>query len=261
MIALNELIKDIEKYKELYKLMGLKINLNSFVKLEKQLREAGQAFENSRATCNKKCGELIKKQAQNTNTVTELAEIINLDKQTLKLQAKFNKINKKVNKKLEKLPNLPDDKNLSHLQIETTKTTSSIEDFKAFIEKTFKVNTFSKKTNLFLKGETDKLFEEENLPQITYTKNGIVVFSKKDDVENLFNLFLNYFKTNSLSIVKLSVKELKKSSTQEYLIHLNQDLYFHLELKREFFSRKYKVKYHDKSTDMTKFINQIDIVF
>lgn len=261
MIALNELIKDIEKYKTAYKLMGLKINLNTFVKLENKLRTAGQAFEHSRALCNKKCGELIKKQAQNTETVAELAEIVMLDKKTLKLQAKFNKINKKINKKLERLPNLPDENNLSNLQIETTKTASSIEDFKTFIEKTFKVNTFSKKINLFLKGETDKIFEEENLPQITYTKNGIVVFSKKDDVEKHFNNMLTYFKNNAISIIKLSINNLCKSSTHEYLIHLNENLYLKLELKREFFSRKYKIKYHDKSTDMTKFVNQINIIF
>ena len=261
MIALNELIKDIEKYKTAYKLMGLKINLNTFVKLENKLRTAGQAFEHSRALCNKKCGELIKKQAQNTDTVAELAEIVMLDKKTLKLQTKFNKINKKINKKLERLPNLPDENNLSNLQIETIKTSSNIEDFKAFVEKSFKTNSVSNNVKIFTKQETDKLFQEEDLPQITYCKNGIVIFSNKEGVDAIFDSYLNYFKENAISIIKLSIKTLDKSSTQEYLIHLNKNLYLKLELKREYFSRKYKIKYHDNKTDMTKFVNQINILF
>ena len=261
MIALNELIKDIDKYESAYKLMGQKINLKSYVRLENKLRNAGLDFEHSRSNCNKKCGELIKKQADNIDTKVELAEIVSLDKQTLNLQSKFNKINKKINKKLEKLPNLPDEKNVSNLQIDTSKTNSNIEDFKAFIEKSFKTDSVSQNAKAFVKQETDKLFQEEDLPQITYCNNGIVVFSKKDGVDDILNLFLNYFKENSISIIKLSIKSLEKSSTQEYLVHLNQDLYLKVELKREFFSRKYKIKYHDNKTDMTKFVNQINIIF
>ncbi len=261
MIALNELIKDIEKYKTAYKLMGLNINLNIFVKLENKLRTAGLEFEHSRALCNKKCGELIKKQANNIDTKQELAEIEKLDKQTLKLQAKFNKINKRVNKKLNKLPNLPDEKNVSHLQIDTSKTNSNIEVFKEFIEKNFKPNLFSQNIKTFVKQENDKLFQENNLPQITYCKNGIVVFATKENVSELLELFLSYFKENSISIIKYSIKSLNHSSTKEYLIHLNQNVYVKLELKREYFTRKYKIKYHDNKTDMTKFVNQIDIKF
>ena len=134
MIALNELVKFIDKYKEAYKLMGLKINLNSFVGLENKLRKAGLAFEHARSTCNKKCGELIKKQANNLSTDVELEEIKKLDKQTLKLQANYNKINKQINKKLDKLPNLPDEKNVSNLQIDTLKKHSTIDNLKDFIE-------------------------------------------------------------------------------------------------------------------------------
>ena len=70
-----------------------------------------------------------------------------------------------------------------------------------------------------------------------------------------------HFKENSISIIKQSIQSLKSSSSKEYLIHLNNNLYLKLELKREFFSRKYKIKYHDNKTDMTKFVNQIDIKF
>lgn len=261
MIALNELIKDIEKYKIAYKLMGIKTNLNIFVMLENKLRIAGQEFEHSRANCNKKCGELIKKQSNNIDTKAELAEIEKLDKQTLKLQARFNKINKRVNRKLNKLPNLPDEDNITHLQIETSKTTSTIDNLKSFVEKLSKINTSNQKLSLFLKGETDKIFAEEDLPQITYCKDGILIFTKKDATSDIFEQLLNYFKENSISIIKQSIKSLKCSSSKEYLIHLNDNLYLKLELKREFFSRKYKIKYHDNATDMTKFVNQIDIKF
>ena len=261
MIALNELVKFIDKYKEAYKLMGLKINLNSFIGLENKLREAGLAFEHARSTCNKKCGELIKKQANNLSTDVELEEIKKLDKQTLKLQANYNKINKRINKKLDKLPNIPDEKNVSNLQIDTLKKHSTINNLKDFIEKTFKPYSFDKTVNKFEKAEADKLFEEDNLPQITYCKNGIVIFCLKDNVENLLSLFLTYFKENSISMIKHSIKNLNRSSSQEYLIHLNNKLYLKLELKREFVSRKFKIKYHDNKTDMTKFVNQINILF
>ncbi|MBQ4541301.1 MAG: hypothetical protein IJA23_00455 [Clostridia bacterium] len=261
MIALNELIKDIEKYKTAYKLMGIKTNLNVFVALENKLRIAGQNFEHSRSTCNKKCGELIKKQSNNIDTKTELAEIEKLDKQTLKLQSRFNKINKRVNRKLNKLPNLPDEDNVTHLQIETSKTTLTIENLISFIEKLSKVNSSNQKLSSFLKGETDKIYAEENLPQATLCKDGILIFTKKDAVSDIFEQLLNHFKENSISIIKQSIKTLKSSSSKECLIHLNNNLYLKLELKREFFSRKYKIKYHDNKTDMTKFVNQIDIKF
>ena len=261
MIALNELIKDIEKYKTAYKLMGIKTNLNIFVVLENKLRTAGQNFEHSRSTCNKKCGELIKKQSNNIDTRAELAEIEKLDKHTQILQNKFNKINKKINRKLEKLPNLPDEDNVTHLQIETSKTTSSIENLISFVEKLYKFNSSNQSLSSFLKGETDKIYAEENLPQTTICKDGILIFTKKDAVNDIFEQLLNYFKENSISIIKQSIKSLKRSSSKEYLIHLNQNLYLKLELKREFFSRKYKIKYHNNATDMTKFINQINIKF
>ncbi len=261
MIALNELLKDIDAYDAAYKLMGQNNNLKTFVKLEKRLRDAGQTHDNSRALCNKKCGELIKKQAENQDTTSELEEIIKLDKQTLKLQTKYNKFNKNINKKLRKLSNFPENNNISHLQIETKNTVSTIEDFKSFIEKTCKPSTSSMTVDAFAKNETEKLFEESSLPQITYCKDGIVALVTKDALKNTLDSYLEYLKNNSISIVELSIKKLKNSSAQEFLIHLNKNLYLKLELKREFLTREYKIKYRDTSTDMTKFVNQINILF
>lgn len=261
MIALNELLKELEAYNNTYKLMGQKTNLTTFVKLENKLRNAGLAHERSRALCNKKCGELIKKQSENKETFVELKEIKLIDKKTLKLQAKYNNLNKTMNKKLRRLKNLPDKTNLKHLQIETANMVSTIGDFKTFLENSFKPNTINKSVNSFLKKETEKLYEQNTFPQITYCKNGIVVFSTKETVETLLNSFLYYFKNNALSIIEHSITQLKKSSAQEFLIHLNKNLYIKLELKREFLTREYKIKYHDKSTDMTKFANQINILF
>lgn len=261
MIALNELLDDFDKFQTIYKLIGEKTNLKTIVHLENKLKSAGLLFENTRALCNKKCGELIKLQANNQDTKTELKEILLLDKKTLKYQAKFNKINNKINSKLKKLKNLPENQNLMNLQVETLNITSTLLDLNEFIKANFKCNKFELTTEKFVKGEAEKLIDEDSLPCANFCKDGIVLFCTCESVQPNLNKFLEYFKCHSISLIEHSIKYLDKSSSQEFLIHLNKNLYVKLELKREYFTRLYKIKYRDSKTDMTKFINQINIMF
>lgn len=262
MIALNELLDNFDKYQTAYLLIGEKANLKTFVRLENKLKNAGLKFENTRALCNKKCGELIKLQANNQDTKAELKEILLLDKKALNYQKKFNKINSKINAKLKRLKNLPDNDNLMNLQVETLNITSTLYDLNQFLKANFKCNTVSNlTTENFIKGESEKLIEENNLPCVNFCKNGIVLLCTCENTQTILNNLLEYFKSHSISLIEHSIKYLKKSSAQEFLIHLNKNLYVELELKKEYFSRDYKIKYRDSKTDMTKFVNQINIMY
>lgn len=261
MIALNELLDNFDKFQTAYLLIGEKANLKTFVRLENKLKNAGLKFENTRVLCNKKCGELIKLQAKNQDTKAELKEILMLDKKALNYQKKFNKINNKINAKLKKLKNLPDNDNLMNLQVETLNITSTLSDLNQFLKANFKCNTCNLTAESFMKGETEKLIEEDSLPCANFCKNGIVLLCTYENTQTILNEFLEYFKNHSISLIEHSIKYLDKSSSQEFLVHLNKNLYVKLELKREYFSRDYKIKYRDSKTDMTKFVNQINIMF
>ena len=261
MIALNELLKNIDSYNSAYELMGLKTNLNNFVVLENKLKNVQLQFEHTRALCNKKCGELIQLKIANNNVDDLLNEITLLDKTANKLQKQLNIITNIINKKLRKLHNLPDNTNTHHLQIETSKTKSNFNNLKSFLEKFCKIDSTVYSNKKYISKQAEKLFNEEELPIATYTKKGITLLCTKNDLDNVYDKLLNYFKQNSLSIIERSVAKLKKSSTRELFIHLNHKTYLKLEVKKEFYSREYKIKYRDKECDMTKFVNQINIIF
>lgn len=259
MIALNELLKNIENYKKAYKLMGLKFNLDFFVIHEKILRETQLEFESARALCNKKCGELINNNFEDNSQL--LNEIISLDKKALFFQNKMESVKSKIESRLKKLHNIPDNINLTNLQIDTEKKESDINSLKSFLKSICNLTTFNGSIKNFLTCQSEKLFNEGDLPFAIIAKDGITILCSQNEIDKFLNQLLDYFKTNSLSIIEHSIQKLKKSSTKEFFIHLKHKVYLKVELKREFYSREYKIKYHDNSIDMTKFINQINIVF
>lgn len=241
--------------------MGLNINLNSFVVLENQLKNIQLEYEQKRAECNKKCGYIVKLKKEGVDTTSALLEIIELDKKITKLQDKLNKTNKIIEKKLKKLHNPPDYKNTQNLQIETLKKTSDLNTLKLKITKLCKVETTLKSAKNFISLQANKLFKQNELPFAIYCKRGVVLLCEQAKLDNLTNALLEYFKSNSLSIIERSVCKLKKSSCREFFIHLNRRLYLRLEIKREFYTREFNLKYRDQSIDTTKFVNQISITF
>lgn len=261
MIALNELLKNLTTYQSAYELMGLKSNLNVFVALESKLRETQLECEHKRSECNKKCGELFKLKNENKDVSELLHEIEILDNDVLIMQSKLEKISKQIEKKLKKLHNLPDKSNSKHLQIETLKKESDLNSLKLFLEKICKINSTIVSSKRFVKQQSEKVFDETDLKTATYTKNGVVLLCSQKDIDDIFDKLLNYFKQNSLSLIERSVSKLKKSSSRELFIHLKHRVYVKVEMKREFFTREHKIKYRDKSTDMTKFVNQINLYF
>lgn len=261
MIALNKLLENLEEYEKTYNVMGLKINLSPFVELEEKLKTVQLELEGKKALCNKLCAELIKKNVAGQNTTDEFKEIKSLESEISKLQTKFDNVSSSINTKLKTLPNIPDKRNTSHLQIETSKTECNLNDLKLEIEKFCSVESSILTKTEFVKAQAGKQFLEENLPTATYLQKGIVVLCTEDQVDALTDKFINYFKSNSLSMIERSITKIKKSSTREFFIHLKSQMYLKFEIKREYFSRKYKFKYRDKKTDMTKFVNQINLIF
>lgn len=261
MIALNELLSNLEKYRNAYELMGLKPNLDIFVELEEKLRKTQLECEHKRAECNKMCGELIKKNVAGYDTTNDLKEIKELDVEISKLQTKLKTITYNLNSKLKTLHNLPDNTNMTHLQIETKKKNSDLNNLKLEIEKHCKTESSLMTHSEYIKEQAEKLINQSDLPIATYCQKGVVILCRADQIDALIDNLLNYFKNNSLSIIERSIMKIKKSSSREFFIHLKHKLYLKLEIKREFFSRRYKIKYRDKRTDMTKFVNQINLMF
>ena len=71
---------------------------------------------------------------------------------------------------------------------------------------------------------------------------------------------INFFKENALATIKLRTKQLRKECSSEYFIHLNKSEWMRVRCTREFHTRAHNVKYRDKSVDMTKFVNQINVI-
>lgn len=263
MIALNELIKNIDSYKNIYKSMGVKTDLDFIVKLEEQLKTDQLKAEKSRAECNKLCGEIIDLKSSNSASDTELLlkKAIDLDAKSNKLLAKLEKTTQKINHHLKKLPNIPDLSNLKHIQIETSKTEFNISDFENYLYKHFKTQSSNKSLNSYLKLQANKIFSEEDIPTAIKFKNKILILCSNYYTNQIIEDFINYFKNHSISMIERSIKKIKKSSCRELFIHLKDDEFLKLEIKREFYTREYKIKYHDNKTDSTKFINQINLIF
>lgn len=263
MIALNELLKNKEEYQNAYNLKGVKTDLNVFVRLEDERKKTQLDFEHKRAECNKMCGEVVKLKKQNKDDKAKelITEISDLDKQISRLQNKLNIQGKMIDNKLKKLHNIPDNNNVHNLQIETTRKESNHNDLRSFLAKFCKPEPYFSSVSKFIKSQANVLFEEQKLPIAYYCKNGIVILCAEKNIDKLTTILLDYFKENSLSIIEKSVQKIKKSSSQEYFIHLKRKTYFKLEIKREFFTREYKLKYRDSSIDMTKFVNQINLMY
>ena len=79
MIALNELLENIEEFTYKYKQKGVRFNPNFFVKLEEKRKELQLKTEKMRADCNKLCSESISKKIKN-NSQINMQEIDLLNK-------------------------------------------------------------------------------------------------------------------------------------------------------------------------------------
>lgn len=261
MIALNELIEKKNEFEKAYEAIGINENLNPIIELENKRKTIQLEVEKLRADCNKKCSKMAKIREKNEDTKPLLDEICELEKAIKKLEKDLSFYEKRINQKLNRLHNLPDNLNSLNLQIETEHNHSNFTEFASFL-KSFMQSSFSLKSlNGYIKKFKNRVFEENELPKCIFLRNGILLLIPDTEIDKTMDNLLNYCSKNAMNIISLSVKNLKKSSSAEYQVQLNSHRHIKIRLKREFYTRKYKIKYKNKSLDMNRFVNQINIKY
>ena len=261
MIALNELLENFDEYQNTYHEMGLKTKLNTFIVLENKRKLVQNDFENTRSECNKLCKTVAEKRKNNEDTSELINKITKLDKQNKKLEKQLMIQGKIIDKKLKKLRNLPDTLNKKHLQIKTQKTPSTVSELISHLGTICKTEHSELKVQEYLETQKNKLFKEKDLPCMTVCKDGLLLLCTATKRGEFCTGIIEYLKNNSLSLVKHSIYKMKKSSSSEYFVHLKRKTYLRVAFKKEFYTRALKIKYRDSSIDMTKFVNQINILF
>ena len=262
MIALNELLNNINHYQEMYNKMNLNVDLKSFIDLENERKIIQLEFEYLKADCNKKCHEFALKKNNGEDLKSLYNEILNADKKIKELESQLEKYNKIINKELNKLHNLPDEFISENIEIDTRKNESKIINLiNNNFDMNFDIQTFDKSMYAVIKSIKNELFLESTANKKFICNDGIIILTTDFNVDKLFNNILEYLKNNSLKIIKQKTILNKKSSAIEYLIKLNEIETITMELKREFYTRQYNIKYKSTKIDMTKFLNQINIKF
>lgn len=259
MIALNKLLEEIELYKSAYQAKGLEFDLDIFIKLADKLKSAQLESEGARAKCNKLCASVVEVRDNDTKLNELMAEINMLDSTSNKAKKSAEKIEKEINSKLSKLHNLPDyiestDKLLSSGHM------SNLKDFFSMLSNLGGITEENVTAIKYLKAQSNKILLQKDFPMITSLSDSTaVILCDKENVETLVGNLLSYLYVNSLFTKQISTKKLSKSSSSEYLSKLNENTVVKVEIKREFYTREFKIKYRDKALDRTNFANEIDI--
>jgi len=257
MIALNEIIKNREIFEYKYKLKGQKVALDKLFHFAADMKKLQLKTEALRADCNKLCGMLAIEKNKKANILPLLKDIKALDKQINQNNKRLESINKKINIILKKLDNLPLDENQENILIKTGGTRCLKNEFDEFVNQILP----TKKTNLNI---LNQLISLKNINssaefEIYHCKDGYLILTTQENAHLTKETILNFLKLKSKSITKASIKDLSKQSAQTYIVQLNNQDTLYIEFIGEYLTREYKIKYHDKSSDMTKFINQINI--
>ncbi len=261
MIALNELLENLDEFTYKYKEKGVRFDTIFFIAESEKLKQLQLTVENDRAECNKMCARLTQERLKNNDTQPLLQEILELDKKINKNAKRLNLQIKKINKKLKKLHNLPVYTNQFNEQIECAKKEMSKYEFLNLIESQIKFDKTKIKYEKYMKQESGKLYNESDLPKVIMCKNKLVFSCSTEMLTSIKNKLLDYLKLNSFSIIKVSIKKLKKDNAEEYFVHLARNAEIGIYFVTDYHTRNYKLKYKDTKTDMSKFVQQLIITF
>lgn len=257
MIALNELLKEHNKFDEAYKKLGIKVNLEKIKSLQVEIKHIQLDAENKRATCNKLCSEIASLRRENKDTQAALEEILLLDNQINELQAKLDRLGKKINKKLRHMRNIPDEFILNDIVLAQNEDSKLfLSQFLGFVNSKFKTKQSSLNVNKVIMQDKNRLLTEEELPEIVLCNDAILCFMTDFEFDDVKNTFLSYFKEKSSKVTRIRSKKTSRACADEYLINL-VDCKLKMEIVREFNTREYGIKYKNSSIDMTKFVNEI----
>ncbi len=261
MIDLNDLLKNIDTYKERYAKKGLKVNLDYFVFAEEARKKLQLDTEKLRALCNKLCGEVPKFREKNQDTAELIKQITLIDlviKENIKVLEKYNKA---INKKLRKLHNLPEFDNQFNEQIITRKTSDlTLATLEQLIVQNTKVIYHKGSIKNYLKSNRNMLFSEEKMPIVVRANDGYTFLCNEADVSRIQKLFYDFFYENSLSMIRVSSRRMNRANTESFFMHLNKREACFFEINKQFYTREYNVKYRSRDIDMTKFVNQLNIM-
>lgn len=261
MIDLNDLLKNIEKYRAGYALKKQRVNLDYFVIMEDSRKKLQLDTEKMRALCNKLCGEVARFRAKNKDTDELIKQIVMLDSVINENNKALDSYNKKINKRLAKLHNLPIYDNKFNEQLSINKNaTLTFKELESLINSKTDVEIYNGKIQKYFKEKSNFLFEEDKMPKFVKAKNGYTILCTAADVEKLQNLFLDFFAKNAMSLIKVSSARLHWANNASFFVHLNQKESFYFEINKEYCTRQHNIKYRNKDIDMTKFVNQVNIL-
>ena len=261
MIALNELLDNLEHYRQVYNMLGFKADIDKIKKLECERKQLQLKSESLRAECNKKCSEVALIRMQGKDCDVLLKEIVLLDKHINKLNKKLNSYGKSINKYLRKLRNLPDEVVETNEKALCDGNILTINEFLNAVlsRENYHIHGSTKSSDLTMKEFSGRLFEESRLPNIIICSDGLLCLFTDFDLYDELNAILLLLKTHAKNIVRKKSSETEFSSADEY-VALFLDGSVKVELKKEFYTREYSIKYKNSKIDMTKFVNQINII-
>lgn len=267
MIALNELIEKKTLFEERYNYLGYKNEVEEIINLEKERKVLQLAYEKLRSDTNKLCHELALKKINNRN-IDEIYQNIILNEKQLSIhEKKLNELNVIINKKLNKLPNLPDEILLENKLISKNKNSITLNNFKQFLfENTYNENILNLKdksslnSKIALKQISNYIFDDNQIINITLKNNRLVILLPHLKYNNFIEKLFEYLKQNSSKFWQIKTSKILTSSTNEYVARLNNAT-LKIEIKNEYYTRQYKIKYKNKLEDMTRFLKQININF
>lgn len=273
MIALNELLDNVNHYQDMYNKIRYKTNLNYFIEKETERKKLQLEFEHLRANCNKQCNILAKMKKNGEDFSDIFNEILTNEKILDDMQIRLDKYNNQINKELKKLPNVPDvflDKKIYIVKNSTGDL--SISTFNEYIDRLNQYlsinfdskfnfvakNTFKNEVS-YLGSIKNQIYEESNAFQEILLSNNSVFLAPEFAINNLLSAIINFTSNISQNLYKVKTTSTSKSSSAEFIAKINDNLRIKISLKREYLTRLYNLKYKNKSIDMTKFLNQINI--
>lgn len=261
MIALNEILKNREKFENKYKLMGKKINFDRVFSLEEKFIVLDKNASETRAKCNKLCAEIADKINSGENVKELILQINTLNKQIFLLEKKSKRAMKKINRYLHKLPNPALEENVLNIPLKTTPNADfTHEKFIEYIEKIGNFNKVKYTLKSYLAEQKNVVFKKEKLPETIKfaSKNEYLILLDSDKI-CVFDELTKLLASNAKYAVCKSVKYLNPWAAKEISAMLCDGSIVKIEFLGEYVSREIALKFYDKSIDMTKFVNMIKV--
>ncbi len=259
MIALNELVSKKDEFERLYQVKGKSFDLDFILKKTKLLKEFQLESEHKRAECNKLCGTVPQKLNDDAELKVLMKKINMLDKSSIKFKKKAMNIEKIINHRLEVFDNLPDYEIQDNLNLSNIGKELTDEKMFEFFRGLCNNKIFDENVSDVLKFRQNRIFDENEFPAIYGDLNHeFLLLCTENEVNQLLNKILEFFKLKASSVTQIATDKLSFESASEYCIELNEQDVLKINMIREFWTRKFKIKYKDSSVDATKFVNQIN---